>query len=119
MWLARNKNNTLKAFSFKPLYSERLGVFYIPIQTEEEMFEDNVLRLDSSEFPEVTFENSPMEIKSFKDACTKFIVSNMESEIVIHTETPKKMMDKWDKVFKEYNEKYEDKTSKETPKGGI
>ena len=103
MWLARDKKGNLTVHRKKPfLKGNGWWTSDKDAWTEDALFIDN-----ENEFPEVTFENSPMEIKSFKDACAKFIVSNMESEIVIHTETPKKMMDKWDKVFKEYNEKYE------------
>ena len=110
MWLARDKKGNLTVHRKKPFLKGN-GWW---TSDKDALFIDN-----ENEFPEVTFENSPMEIKSFKDACAKFIVSNMESEIVIHTETSKEMMDKWDKVFKEYNEKYENETLEETPERSI
>ena len=110
MWLARNKKGNLTVHRKKPFLKGNGWC----TSDKDALFIDN-----ENEFPEVTFENSPMEIKSFKDACAKFIVSNMESEIVIHTETSKEMMDKWDKVFKEYNEKYENETLEETPERSI
>lgn len=62
MWLAREKNGRLQAFNSKPTYFERLGIFCIPVESEIDMFNDDTLWLDRSEFPEVTFENSPIEI---------------------------------------------------------
>lgn len=54
MWIARDKNNQLFAFTEKPVRNEYDLVFD----------EDDCLELNSSEYPEVTWENSPIEIKT-------------------------------------------------------
>lgn len=57
MWLARNKKGKLTAFNMKPYYSERIRCWFI---SDEPAW--NILDLSKEEFPEVTFENSPVEI---------------------------------------------------------
>ena len=56
MWIARNSDNTLELFKIKPksFYEERIGKYWVG---------GNGLFLNSNSFPEVTFENSPMEVE--------------------------------------------------------
>lgn len=56
MWLARGKDEFLSTHSIKPYYGEYGRVSYI----------EDYIGLPKSEFPEVTFENSPIEITSLK-----------------------------------------------------
>ena len=63
MWIARDKNNDIFACNIKPI---RKGeIFTVSLETWEEIDFENWLRLDPDEFPEVTWENSPVEIKGF------------------------------------------------------
>lgn len=57
MHLARNKKGELKLFRWAPKYSERLDMWY------EEHLEDGYGNMSDTEYPEVTFENSPMEME--------------------------------------------------------
>lgn len=56
MWIARLSDNTLELFKIKPksFYEEGIGQYWAG---GDSLF----LRADS--FPEVTFENSPMEVE--------------------------------------------------------
>ena len=56
MWIARNSDNTLELFKIKPksFYEEGIGKYWAG---------GNGLFLNSDSFPEVTFENSPMEVE--------------------------------------------------------
>ena len=56
MWIARNSDNTLELFKIKPksFYEEGIGKYWAG---GDGLF----LRTDS--FPEITFENSPMEVE--------------------------------------------------------
>lgn len=53
MWIARDKNNDLYAYNGKP--------------TKENTFFEggSFLELDSNEFPEITWEKSPIEIQHY------------------------------------------------------
>lgn len=54
MWIARDKNNDLYAYSNRPV-------------KENTFFEGgDFLELDSNEFPEITWENSPVEIQHYE-----------------------------------------------------
>lgn len=57
LWIARNNDDSLTLFGYKPFYNELTGfwydVFEMPIADD----------LDSTLFPEVTFNNSPQEIE--------------------------------------------------------
>ena len=55
MWIARDKNKHLFIYTEKPVRDEFDSTFF----TGGECFE-----LNKDEFPEVTWENSPMEIKT-------------------------------------------------------
>ncbi len=57
MWLARDKKSKLTAFNMKPEYSECIECWFI---SDEPVW--NILDLPEKEFPEVIFENSPVEI---------------------------------------------------------
>ena len=56
MWIARNSDNTLELFKTKPksFYEEGIGQYWAG---------GNSLFLRADSFPEVTFENSPMEVE--------------------------------------------------------
>ena len=56
MWVARNSDNTLELFKIKPksFYEEGSGQYWAG---------GNGLFLRADSFPEVTFENSPMEVE--------------------------------------------------------
>lgn len=57
MHLARNKKGELKLFRWTPQYSESLDMWY------EEHLEDGYGNMPDTEYTEVTFENSPMEME--------------------------------------------------------
>ena len=57
MYLARNKKDELRLFRWTPEYSERFDMWY------EEHLEDGYGNISDDEYPEVTFENSPMEVE--------------------------------------------------------
>ena len=61
-WLARDKDGDLTLFTHKPYFNESPG--FIPgwdVNSEDEWIES--MRLDPRLYSEVTFENSPVEIK--------------------------------------------------------
>ena len=63
MWIARDKNDDLFACNIEPI---RKGeIFTVNLETSSELDYRNWLRLDPNEFPEVTWENSPVAIKGF------------------------------------------------------
>lgn len=53
MWIARNKNGKLFAYTDKPKWNGMLKSF---------ITSSNRIELYDTEFPEITFENSPKEI---------------------------------------------------------
>lgn len=55
MWIARNVDNTLVLFQSKPILKDEL--IWDEILNEDYMFIPEYL------YPEVTFENSPMEVE--------------------------------------------------------
>ena len=56
MYIARDKKGLLFIFNSKPVYNEKLGMFF-PTDAEK-----TSLKLDTSLFKEVSFENSPQKI---------------------------------------------------------
>lgn len=56
MWLARDKDNTLTLFQSKPERVDFGDLFYCKD-------EDRVMDLDENLYPEVTWENSPIEVE--------------------------------------------------------
>ena len=56
MWVARNSDNTLELFKIKPesFYEEGIGKYWAG---------GDGLFLSAASFPEVTFENSPIEVE--------------------------------------------------------
>lgn len=65
-WLARDKDGDLTLFTHKPYFNESPG--FIPgwdvktlVNGKDEWIE--AMRLDPRLYPEVTFENSPIEVK--------------------------------------------------------
>ena len=57
LYLARSKKGELKLFRWMPEYNERLDMWY------EEHLEDGYGNIPDTEYPEVTFENSPKEVE--------------------------------------------------------
>lgn len=55
LWIARNEDNTLVLFQSKPILKDEL--IWDEILNEDYMFIPEYL------YPEVTFENSPMEVE--------------------------------------------------------
>ena len=55
LWIARMKRGHLYLFRTKPTYDERFDMW------SDSNVLDDMLQVDS--FPEVTFENSPMEVE--------------------------------------------------------
>ena len=53
MWIEREKNGELYIYRDRPYFMERFGL----------LEEDEWYRIDKDAFPEVTFENSPMEVE--------------------------------------------------------
>lgn len=56
VWIARDKNGALWVYEKAPLYQCGFGEFYCEIGELNS-------ELDERFFPEITFENSPMEIE--------------------------------------------------------
>lgn len=61
LWLARLKNNSLRLYENKPIRNEEFGDFW----SFDGNLNDNSMGLDCTLFPEVTYENSPVEIPIF------------------------------------------------------
>ena len=59
MWLARDEDRTLYLYSSKPIKYEDMNFWDL----DEEDGDGCVNQIDSRLFPEVTYENSPQEIK--------------------------------------------------------
>ena len=55
-WITRDKNGALWMYEKAPLYQCKIGEFYCKIGELNS-------ELDKRFFPEITFENSPMEIE--------------------------------------------------------
>lgn len=55
MWIARNSYGTIKLFSIRPKYNEALD------EWQGRPFEE--IELSNSSFPEVIYENSPVEVE--------------------------------------------------------
>ncbi len=53
LWIARDANDSLFLYDEKPNLEKLYGYWY----------SDNCFRLDTDEFHEVTFENSPQEVE--------------------------------------------------------
>ncbi|MBR1773908.1 MAG: hypothetical protein IJ759_00110 [Bacteroidales bacterium] len=69
MWIARDENGRLYAYGSKPikLKTEFSCESYIEDDYDYENFDyDDWCELNPKEFPEVAWENSPVEIKSLK-----------------------------------------------------
>lgn len=54
-WIARNKSKTLKLFTIEPEYNS--------ISDEWKGYDFEEIELSVLNFPEVTFENSPMQVE--------------------------------------------------------
>jgi len=59
LWLARWRNNSLHLYNNEPTKDDRFGEFW----AFDGNLNDNSLPLDVDLFPEVTYENSPVEVK--------------------------------------------------------
>ncbi len=86
MWIARNKNGALWAYSSKP---KRNNTYFMPSD------ESDYLALFDNDFKDVTWENSPKEIK-----CCPSLVEQLDYHFKT---TPKEELDK---EYKEISEKY-------------
>ena len=73
MWLARNKKGYLNIHSKKPVYKE--GSWLNP---NCNFWDDESIYIDRNEFPEITFENSPMEINSLEIAGFRWALSKRQ-----------------------------------------
>jgi hypothetical protein len=58
MWIARDFDGVLNLYVSKPALDSNDNRYY----TDSDM-EDDYLNIDKEFFPEVTFENSPMEVE--------------------------------------------------------
>ena len=58
LWIARDRDNSLALFKTRPI--NHADLCWIP---REDVDCGNYINLPESEFPEVTFENSPKEIE--------------------------------------------------------
>ena len=61
LWIARDKDGGLYLYNYKPCKNETLERFTCSIKSNGEWSEE--YELNSYLFPEVTFENSPMEVE--------------------------------------------------------
>lgn len=68
MWIARDKNKQLFVFTEKPVRDEYYSTFY----------GDECLELNKDEFPEITWENSPIKIETISN---KIISTSLEQRI--------------------------------------
>lgn len=66
-WLARDKDGELNLFTQKPIFDESPGFKpgWDMCYDDENEFYDSI-ELDSHLYPEITFENSPVEVKLVK-----------------------------------------------------
>jgi hypothetical protein len=55
MWICRNLDNTLVLFQSKPIFKDTL--------MWDEILNEDCMFISEDLFPEVTFENSPMEVE--------------------------------------------------------
>lgn len=75
LWLARWKNGTLHLYAVKPTKNEVYGEFWLlevnPIR--------NSMRLNGELFPEVTYENSPVEVSLQEAPSLKEALKELEA----------------------------------------
>ena len=57
LWIARDRDNTLSLFISKPI--NYANTYWMP---REDIDCGNYINLPESEFPEITFDNSPKEV---------------------------------------------------------
>ena len=62
MWIARTKGNRLSIFDKKTHYSESEELWFNWLGESKCVLEAGY-KINPTEFPEVTFENSPMEVE--------------------------------------------------------
>ena len=82
MWLARDKDDAVYCYTYKPVRNESMKKF---LSTSDE---SDYCKLSEEDFPEITFENSPVEITStgFSDILdilnniSEVLVSDIEQE---------------------------------------
>lgn len=64
MWIARRKNNKLYMFFERPhLTDDGKQWFVLENVPNNGVFADTGIKIDEDKFPEVTYENSPMEFE--------------------------------------------------------
>lgn len=71
IWIARDKNNSLFMYSSKPTKDIKNNRFNpsriyesIEMYTFEGMFRANMVKIPDNMYPEVTWENSPIELST-------------------------------------------------------
>ena len=62
MWIARNKNGELYVYEHKPVLTDDSTAYHV----EDALIED-YFHLENSDFPDVKYEDGPVEVKDFKD----------------------------------------------------
>ena len=62
MWIARTKGGYLSLFDHKPVYDSLFDMWGIRWLCHDDDI-DLGIRIDKDNYPEVTFENSPMEVE--------------------------------------------------------
>lgn len=62
MWIARNKDGELYAYRHKPVLTYDSTAYHV-----EDVLIDDYFQLEESDFPDVKYEDSPVEVKDFKD----------------------------------------------------
>lgn len=64
MWIARRKSNKLYMFFERPhLTNDGKQWFVLENVPDNGVFADTGIKIDEDKFPEVTYENSPMEVE--------------------------------------------------------
>lgn len=114
LWLARLKNNSLRLYENKPIRNEEFGDFW----SFDGNLNDNSMPLGVDSFPEVTYENSPVEIsiippfsttamEDYKKKYTAALAMARECVTYVPDEAVKKYLES---MFPELKEEEEDRT---------
>lgn len=114
LWLARWRNNSLHLYNTKPTRDENFGEFW----AFDGNLNDNSLSLDADSLPEVTYENSPVEVtlisplsitdmEDYKKKYTAALTMAREYATYVPDEAVKKYLES---MFPELKEEEEDRT---------
>lgn len=114
LWLARWRNNALRLYTEKPIKGDVYGDFW----SFDGNLNDNSMGLDCTLFPEVTYENSPVEISTippfsttamedYKKKYTAALAMARECVTYVPDEAVKKYLES---MFPELKEEEEDRT---------